>query len=443
MKLSLGLILLLLSQLGYASVKSYFNLREGVSYVDPYTGLEREGDNLEQVILDEIKTAKKTIFVAVQELRLPLLAKALVEKHKAGVDVRIVLEQKYNHNVLSYKEELPSEDDLEGAAATQYRHLIALIDVNDDGRITRQEMLDRDAIFILNQGKVPMIDDTEDGTTGSSLMHHKFIVIDGQRVVLGSANFTPNCIHGDYRSEGSRGNANALMTVKSTPLARLFTEEFEILWSAKFGKDKPFRGARTVNVGGKKITVQFSPTPSKVDWSLSTNGLIARTMGTAKKSVNAALFVFADQRLSDQLQVLYKKDVEISMLVEKRFAYRFFSDVLDILGVELPNYRCVVAPGNNPWSPGSSRVGHTKLSPLDFLHHKYGVVDRSRVIFGSHNWSNSANLNNDEYLVVVEDTETAAGFEAEYERLAQNAEWGIPLSLEENLRRTQQRCAQR
>lgn len=436
---SLALIIALNST-AYASIKTYFNHREGASYVDPYTGMERPGDDLEKVVLQEIKLAKKSVLIAVQELRLPLVAKLLVEKHKQGLDVRIVLEGKYNHNVLAYKEELPDEDDHEGVVATKYRHLVALIDQNDDKRITRQEMLERDAIFILNQARIPIIDDTEDGSTGSALMHHKFVVVDGKRLVLSSANFTPNCIHGDYRSEKSLGNANALMTVQSAALAKIFTEEFEILWSAKFGKNKPFRGAQTVTVAGKKITVQFSPSPRQIGSELTTNGLIARSIESAKKSVHSALFVFASQSIADKMYSAHKKRVDVSMLVEKRFAYRFYSDMLDMLGHQLMDHRCVIPETNMPWRPAIRRAGHTLLAPLDFLHHKFGVIDSKRVIFGSHNWTESADRVNDEFLVVIDDVAVGQQFQDEYNRLTKSAQWGLPPLIDDRIRQQEERC---
>ncbi len=440
MKLLLSVLLLLCSTFAWARIETYFNLREGVSYVDPYRGITRPGDNLEAVILRELDAAQKSIYVAVQELRLPLIAHKLAEKHRQGVDVRIVIEHNYNFNVMANNDSLPDEDDEEGVIATSFRNLVALIDVNRDRRITRQEMRERDAIFILNEAGVPLIDDTEDGSSGSALMHHKFVVIDGKRLILSSANFTPNCVHGDFRSVHSRGNANALMTLTSPQLAELFTEEFGYLWGAQFGRRKPFREARSVVVDGKTFTVQFSPAPSKIPWEQTTNGLIGRTIESARHSVKGALFVFAEQPLSDLLQRVFRR-AEVFMLVEKKFAYRFYSDVLDMLGVRLLDNRCAPNANNAPWRPAARYAGHTELEPLDFLHHKFGIVDTTKVIFGSHNWTNTANRANDEFIVVVEDDAVAREFSREYDRLSQRAQWGLPANIQERIDQMEAHCA--
>ena len=79
------------------SMEAYFNQNPRKQYTDPYRGITRHGDNLEAVILREIKSAKSTIYLAVQEFRLPQVALALVEKKKAGVDVRVVVEHDYNY----------------------------------------------------------------------------------------------------------------------------------------------------------------------------------------------------------------------------------------------------------------------------------------------------------------------------------------------------------
>ncbi|MFS6827155.1 phospholipase D-like domain-containing protein [Cyanobium sp. ATX-6F1] len=83
---------------------------------------------------------------------------------------------------------------------------------------------------ILQRAGVPLIDDTADGSAGSGLMHHKFMVVDRAVVVTGSANFTPSCIHGDPGADRTRGNVNHLMRLHSRELAHTFVSEFERMW---------------------------------------------------------------------------------------------------------------------------------------------------------------------------------------------------------------------
>lgn len=56
--------------------------------------------------------------------------------------------------------------------------------------------------------------------TGSK-MHHKFAVIDGSAVAVGSYNWT---------MESEQGNYESLLLLRSTQVAAAFTGEFEALW---------------------------------------------------------------------------------------------------------------------------------------------------------------------------------------------------------------------
>lgn len=48
------------------------------------------------------------------------------------------------------------------------------------------------------------------------------------------------------------------------------------------------------------------------------------------------------------------------------------------------------------------------------MHHKVFILDRETVIFGSFNFTNSANDENDENIVIVKDPALAAQFAAEF-----------------------------
>jgi phosphatidylserine/phosphatidylglycerophosphate/cardiolipin synthase-like enzyme len=93
-----------------------------------------------------------------------------------------------------------------------------------------------------------------------------------------------------------------------------------------------------------------------------------------------------------------------------------------------------------PWRPRLKRAGHTELAPLDFLHHKFGVIDSKRVIFGSHNWTEAADRSNDEFIVVIDDVAVGQQFQNEYDRLTKKAQWGLPATVEEQIRQREERC---
>ena len=78
-------------------------------------------------------------------------------------------------------------------------------------------VLDRGSdIFRLKHEGIPVKIDT-----ASSLMHHKFLVVDNQKVLTGSYNWT--------RSASEINNENIVVT-DNARIVKAFSEEFERLW---------------------------------------------------------------------------------------------------------------------------------------------------------------------------------------------------------------------
>ena len=436
----LTLLSVFITSSAWGSVKAFFNHGTSTSYTDPYRSITRNGDNLEQLLLDNISSAKKTIFIAVQELRLPLVAAALVKKKKEGIDVRVVLEHDYNFTVTSQREGTEGQYE-----ATKLNELKALVDVNKDGKIAKSELETRDAVYMLEAGKVPVMDDTFDNSMGSGLMHHKFMVIDGKTVVVSSANFTLSCIHGDILVPGSRGNANSMVLIQSQTVGGIFEEEFSQLWGngkrGNYGHNKTYRGPQVATVRGTKITIQFSPTSARYQWEESVNGLMGSYLAKATKSVKAALFVYSDQKISDVLEKRHNAGVDMGFLVDSKFAFREYSELLDMAGVEMLSQKCTYESNNHPWRSAVKEIGIPNLPKGDVLHHKFGVIDNKIVIIGSENWSEAANYTNDETLIVIEDAAISDQYTQEYERLKSNSRLGIPAYLKQEIGRLETECA--
>lgn len=195
-------------------------------------------------------------------------------------------------------------------------------------------------------------------------------------------------------------------------------------------------------VGDTKVAVQFSPTSKSLSWQKSVNGLINQTLEKAQKSINLSLFIFSAQLLVNTLEKKSLQGVLIQGLIDRSFAYRYYSEGLDIMGIALPN-KCKYETNNQTWKKPIYTVGVPNLPPGDRLHHKFGIIDNSIVITGSHNWTEAANKNNDETLLVIESSTVAAHFEREFQRLYQTATMGIPSWLIKKVEKQQQECGDR
>ncbi|MFO3797822.1 MAG: phospholipase D-like domain-containing protein, partial [Anaerolineales bacterium] len=194
----------------HPQIKVYFNYSQESVYTDPYRKIKRYGYDLEDLIIKHIQSAQSSVDIAVQELNLPYIAQALVAQRNKGVRVRFITENTYNKDWSQQLEDpqIDEDDQRNQAKLSEYRNLI---DANQDGKITEEELNTRDVYRILTRGGVPYIDDTADLSKGSNLMHHKFVVVDNKKVLMGSANFTLSDIHGDFGEENSRGNTNHIV----------------------------------------------------------------------------------------------------------------------------------------------------------------------------------------------------------------------------------------
>lgn len=428
-------------------VQVYFNHAQSAKYQEPYRQQTRPGDNLEQQIIDAISQAKSTVDVAVQELRLPKIAQALAQQQQAGIKVRVILEDNYSRPWSSLtSDEVQKFTPREKA---RYQEFFQFVDLNQDNQLSQDEINQRDALIILNNAQVPWIDDRADGSAGSNLMHHKFVIVDNRWLIKTSANFTLSDVHGDYTNPSSLGNANNFVKVDSPELAALFTDEFNIMWGdgpggkldSKFGLQKPLRSPQTITLGENKIIVHFSPTSPTQPWNISSNGLIGQTLDVANKSIDMALFVFSEQRLANILENQHQKNIPIRALIDSQFAYRDYSEALDMMGVALSN-NCKYDFDNNPWKNPITTVGVPTLARGDLLHHKFAVIDQQTVITGSHNWSASANHGNDETVLIIENPTVAAHYVREFDRLYADARLGVPPSVQQRIADEKKQCPQ-
>lgn len=410
-----------------AGIRVAFNHRDTERYRSPVSGLWRPGDNLEGLVMEAISEARQEILVAVQELSLPTVAQALVARHRQGLTVKVVLDDNYS---TPWSRQHPA--DLTPHQRHRQAQLMAL------GQA--------DAVELLLQAGVPLIDDRADGSAGSGLMHHKFMVIDRRVVVTGSTNFSPSCVHGDPEDPRTRGNVNHLLRFESPALAAVFAGEFGRLWGdgpggapdSRFGLGKASGPPQRVQVGDTTVEVLFAPHARQdphqgLAW-------LASQLATVQRSLDLSLFVFSAQNLANALAALPQRGVAVRLLADPGFASRPFSEVLDVLGVSRTDGDCLLEADNRVWTRPLEGVGTPRLVGGDKLHHKFAVIDNRTVITGSFNWSPSAAHQNDEVLMVIHSPQLAAHFTREMDRLWRGAELGVTGRLERGLARSRQRC---
>jgi hypothetical protein len=145
-----------------AGIRVAFNYQPSHHYRSPVSGQWRQGDDLEAMVLEAITGARQQILVAVQELSLPRVAQALLAAQGRGVQVRVVLENTYS---TPWSEQHPA-------------------DLNPHQRLRQaqlQALGQPDAVALLRQGGVPLLDDTADGSSGSGVVQQR------QRVGGGTA----------------------------------------------------------------------------------------------------------------------------------------------------------------------------------------------------------------------------------------------------------------
>jgi phosphatidylserine/phosphatidylglycerophosphate/cardiolipin synthase-like enzyme len=414
------------------AIQVYFNHDQSREFTEPYRPKTRAGVDLAHKIIGSIDSAQSQIDIAVQEFQLPNIAQALVAKFRAGVKVRVILEHNYSRPL----SELTTTE-IAGLTAREQQHYQAfrqLVDIDGDSTLSAEEINQRDALVILRNAQIPIIDDTADGSKGSGLMHHKFMVVDGRRVIVTSANWTMSDVYGDFSQPESQGNQNNLVQIESTELATAFVTEFNLMWgngsmpnqTSQFKSRKLARPPIEVLIGKTRVLVKFSPNSKQEAWADTSNGMIGKSIGTSQQQVDFALFVFSESGLSDILQTRSQQNVKIRGMIDREFAYRNYSSGLSLMGITSGDI-CQAATTNS--SPLDT-IGVPNLPTGDLLHHKFAVIDRRTVITGSHNWSNAANYNNDETLLIVQDNPTvAAHFDREFNRLYDRAIIGIPAKL--------------
>ena len=242
------------------------------------------------------------------------------------------------------------------------------------------------------------------GSSGSSIMHNKFVIIDAESptpnvpwVWTGSMNWTPAQLSTD---------ANNVIAIQDQALARVYTAEFNEMWGSNtatpgtilFGSRKTDNTPHFLNIGGKLVESYFSPTDN----------------------VNARLLTAiasADNDLHFESMLITRAD--LGRAIANQVTLRGITGcsdglVNDTSGTAGYAFRLLQA------GLGSRLLIKRANSGFGIMHHKTLIVDAGAsqsdptVFVGSHNWTASADTENDENTLVVHDDRVTNRYYQEY-----------------------------
>ena len=186
-----------------------------------------------------------------------------------------------------------------------------------------------------------------------------------------------------------------LLRFSNNLIAADYTHEFEQMFGGRFGTGKasgtPYP---RVQVGATHVEVYFSPEDGVAKYVL-------QRLATAKKNIHFMTFSYTADTISDAMIAKVKAGLVVRGVFERQNAGGSGADFgrLKQGGVD------VLEDGN-----------------CYILHHKVIVIDERTVITGSYNFTSSAEKDNDENLVIVDDPALARAYLEEFQRVYAQAQ---------------------
>ena len=217
------------------------------------------------------------------------------------------------------------------------------------------------------------------------LMHHKFVVRDGESVWTGSMNWTDDSFS---RQE------NVLVTVDSPELSEAFSLDFEELWRDGDVERSGFAEPRPVEVDGVRIRPWFTP-----GFADALTHRIAKKIGHAQRVRICSPVITSAPVLATLAQAIADGKADIAGCVDATESAEVLRQWRADGNVtwKIPLLQQVLAgsfSGKNstPWAPGSLH---------DFMHAKVVAADDT-VFVGSFNLSHSGEKNAENVLEIAD-----------------------------------------
>jgi phosphatidylserine/phosphatidylglycerophosphate/cardiolipin synthase-like enzyme len=186
-----------------------------------------------------------------------------------------------------------------------------------------------------------------------------------------------------------------MLRFASRRIALDYVNEFELLFAGRFGTGKPSATPYPqVLLGSSGVEVYFSPQDGVAQHLL-------QRLAAAKKSIHFMTFSYTEDKISDAMIAKAKASLVVRGVFESQNA-----------GGTGAAFNRLKQGGVDVLEDGNCYI----------LHHKVIVIDERTVITGSYNFTGSAERDNDENLVIVDDPNLAHAYLDEFERVYAQAQ---------------------
>jgi len=240
----------------------------------------------------------------------------------------------------------------------------------------------------LRDSGILVIDDQQPG-----IMNDKFIIIDHSQVWTGSV---------DYNISGVFREYNAVIRISSPEVAADYTKEFdEMFVNNQFGRlvvpETPYS---SVTIQGTKVDVLFSPDDLVVD-------RLSALLGGAQQSIYFLAYSFGSNDLGNIIREKAAQGVVVGGVLESD---QVSSEQANPTQVEELNlFR---KAGLDIRLDGKPEI----------MNHKIMIIDGRIVVMGSYDFTNRAENENDENVLIIYDEKTAQKFMEEFQRVQSRAQ---------------------
>lgn len=224
---------------------------------------------------------------------------------------------------------------------------------------------------------------TDDLTFEGDIMHHKFAVVDGAHVWMGSTNASDS---------GTGGyNANLVAVVHDPVVAGWYSTEFAMLWEGSGHHEKRSQGQMVRELApGVVVEGLFSPQDQPI-----TNA-VRPLLQAATKRIDVAIFFLTHKGIAADLIAAHRRGVQVRVVMDATAAKNEYAkhEMLRAAGIPVK----IEAWGGK-------------------MHMKAAAIDGEHVVAGSMNWTSAGEGGNDENTLIVHSAAHAAQFHAFYDAM--------------------------